>query len=312
MVTSLCESPRAINSIYFYDEIGSELFERLCEEETYYLFRTEKSILAKHAQSISDVTGPVSLIELGSGNAEKTTLLVGAYVKAHGQTTYAAIDINHSILKRAAENILSDASDLGFLGIVGTYQTGLLQTKKLTGRKLLVSLGSTIGNLYDGELNNLLLSTSSALSVGDYFLVGVDLDKETGIMEAAYNNQTAILTNFSALQHVNQRFKGNFDLFRFRYMAFYNQSMSRMESYVQAVQEQTVNLRKLNFSFHLAKGEMIRTEIMRKFTLSALNEIFVAYGFRPVQHWTDPENRCAVSLFQLSDEPTKVDSERPV
>ncbi|TIV73625.1 MAG: hypothetical protein E5V79_04630, partial [Mesorhizobium sp.] len=141
LVSSLSESPRVINGIYYYDDAGSALFERLCSENTYYLFSTEKTILAQHAKEIAVITGPVSLIELGSGSAEKTTLLVDAYVETHGPASYTAIDINHSILERAAENILSVTSDLDFLGIVGTYETGLVQIKELTGRKLLVSFG---------------------------------------------------------------------------------------------------------------------------------------------------------------------------
>ncbi|WP_095090625.1 L-histidine N(alpha)-methyltransferase [Mesorhizobium sophorae] len=312
LISSLSASPRAINSIYFYDDAGSALFERLCEEETYYLFRTERGLLVDNAKSISDITGPVYLVELGSGNAKKTTLLIDAYVTAHGPTSYAAIDINHSILERAAENILSETSDLDFLGIVGTYQTGLTETKKLAGRKLLVCLGSTIGNLYDDELYYLLLAARAASSHGDFFLVGIDLDKDSKILEAAYNNQTAILSNLCALQHLNRRFGGNFDIFNFRHVAFYNRSMNRIESYVEAAQEQSINLGKLEFSFHLEKGELIRTEIMRKFTPQALNRLFMEYGFHPVQHWIDSDNRYAVCLFQLSDEPTKYGSEPPV
>lgn len=311
LVSSLSESPRSINSIYYYDDTGSALFERLCDEETYYLFRTERGILAKYAKTIPGITGAVSLIELGSGNAEKTTLLIDAYVETHGATSYAAVDINRSILERAAQNILSVTPDLDFLGIVGTYQTGLAQITKLVGPKLLVCLGSTIGNMHDDELHNLLLSARSALSRGDYFLVGMDLDKETEILEAAYNNQTAILTNLCVLQHLNWRFGGNFDLFQFRHVAFHNKSLHRMESHLETMQAQSIKLQKLNFSFQLEKGEMIRTEIMRKVDLQAFHEMFIGYDFRPVQHWTDPDQRYAVCLFQLSDELPKVESDSP-
>ncbi|AZO10869.1 L-histidine N(alpha)-methyltransferase [Mesorhizobium sp. M1C.F.Ca.ET.193.01.1.1] len=308
LVASLSESPRSVNSIYYYDDAGSRLFERLCHEETYYLFRTEKDILAEHARSIADITGPIFIVELGSGNAEKTTLLFDAYLKEHGRTFYAAIDINRSILERAAENVLSVTDDLDFLGIVGTYQTGLAQVANLIGPKLLVCLGSTMGNMHDDELHDLLLSARSALSSGDYLLVGMDLDKETKILEAAYNNQTAILTNLCVLQHLNWRFGGDFDPFQFRHVAFHNKSLYRMESYLEAMQEQMINLKSLNFSFHLEKGEMIRTEIMRKVELCAFHKLLGLYNFRPVQHWTDSRQQYAVSLFQLGAEPTELES----
>ncbi|WP_192178430.1 L-histidine N(alpha)-methyltransferase [Mesorhizobium amorphae] len=312
LVSSLSETPRVIKSVYYYDDTGSELFERLCSENNYYLFRMERDLLTTNAKAIAGQTGPVSLIELGSGNEEKTTLLVEAYVETYGPTSYTAIDINHSILERAAENILSSTSDLNFLGIVGTYQTGLAQTKELSGRKLLVSLGSAIGNLYDEELYSLLLSARAALSPGDYFLVGIDLDKETEILEAAYNNQMAILGNLCVLQHLNWRFSGNFDIFQFRHVAFHNKSLQRVEAHLEAMQAQSINLQKLNFSFQLEKGEMIRTEIMRKVELHAFHDMFIEYGFHPVQHWTDSYKRYAVCLFQLSGQPTKFDSEAPL
>ncbi|MER9133180.1 L-histidine N(alpha)-methyltransferase [Mesorhizobium sp. M0768] len=312
LVSSLSETPRLIKSVYYYDDTGSELFERLCSENTYYLFITEKEILNKNAKAIAGLTGPVSLIELGSGNAEKTALLVKAYVETYGPTSYTAIDINHSILEKAAENTLSSTSDLTFLGIVGTYQTGLVQIKELSGRKLLVSFGSAIGNLYDDELYSLLVSARAALSPGDYFLVGIDLDKETKILEAAYNNQMAILGNLCVLQHLNWRFSGNFDLFQFRHVAFHNKSLQRVEAHLEAMQAQSINLQKLNFSFQLEKGEMIRTEIMRKVELHSFHDMFIEYGFHAVQHWTDSYKRYAVCLFQLSDKPTEFDSEAPL
>ncbi|RWQ62952.1 L-histidine N(alpha)-methyltransferase [Mesorhizobium sp.] len=305
LVASLSESPRNVNSIYYYDDTGSQLFERLCDEKTYYLFRTEKEILAEYAKTIARITGPVFLIELGSGNAEKTTLLIDAYLRTHGQTSYAAIDINRSILERAAENILSVSSDLKFLGIVGTYQTGLAEIESLVSPnllspKLLFCLGSTIGNMHDDELANLLLSARSALSPGDYLLVGIDLDKETEILEAAYNNQTAILTNLCVLQHLNWRFGGDFDIFQFRHVAFHNKPLHRMESHLESVRDQLVNLHKLNFSFRLEKGERVRTEIMRKVDVDSFSGMVEDFKFRTVKYWTDCGSRYAVILFQLS------------
>ncbi|MER9643356.1 L-histidine N(alpha)-methyltransferase [Mesorhizobium sp. M0239] len=300
LVASLSGSPRHVNSIYYYDDTGSLLFERLCGEKTYYLFRTERWILTELAKTIAGITGPVSLVELGSGNAEKTTLLIDAYVGTHGLTSYAAVDINRSILERAAENILSVSSELNFLGIVGTYQTGLAEIKSLISPKLLFCLGSTIGNMHDDELDSLLLSARSALSPGDYFLVGIDLDKETEILEAAYNNQSAILTNLCVLQHLNWRFGGDFDLFQFRHVAFHNKSLHRMESHLEAMRDQLINLDKLEFSFQLKKGEMIRTEIMRKVEINTFSEMFGRYRFKQLKYWTDLDRRYAVILFQLS------------
>ncbi|WP_081157695.1 L-histidine N(alpha)-methyltransferase [Ensifer aridi] len=298
LISSLSGSPRSISSIYYYDDNGSALYERLCKEESYYLFRDERSILARNAKSISGITGPVSLVELGSGNAEKTLLLITSYSEIFGSVNYAAIDINSSILKRAAENILSMKSDVNFTGIIGTYNTGLEKAATLVGPKLLLSLGSSVGNMYDDELCDLLGSVRSFLGRGDYFLVGIDLDKESDVLEAAYNNQSAILANLCVLQHLNWRFDGNFDLFQFRHVAFHNKSLFRMEGHLEAMQAQSIDLKKLKFSFHLKKGEMIRTEIMRKVNLHRFHEMFIKYGLSPVHNWTDSNKRYAISLLQ--------------
>ncbi|MER8970663.1 L-histidine N(alpha)-methyltransferase [Mesorhizobium sp. M0808] len=287
--------------MYYYDDTGSALFERLCQEDSYYLFRAEREILAHHAKSVADMTGPASIVELGSGNAQKTTLLMNAYMENYGPTSYAAIDVNRSILEEAAENLLSITPDLNFTGIIGVYQTGLEQAAAVIGPKLLVCLGSSVGNMYDDELHDLLHSIRSLFALGDFFLVGIDLDKNSDILEAAYNNQSAILTNLCVLQHLNWRFDGNFNVFQFRHVAFHNKSLCRMEAHVEAMQAQSVNLEKLEFSFCLEKGEMIRTEIMRKVNLHTFNETFMNHGLNPVHHWTDSDRRCAVCLFQIVD-----------
>ncbi|WP_275531938.1 L-histidine N(alpha)-methyltransferase [Ensifer aridi] len=309
LIASLSESPRTISSMYYYDDTGSALYERLCMEPSYYLFRDEREIIAENAKSIASITGKVSLIELGSGNAEKTTLLINGYIEAGGLNSYAAIDINRSMLEKAAENILSVTPNLEFTGIVGTYATGLEKAATLVGAKLLISLGSSVGNMYDDELHSLLGSVRSFMASGDYFLLGIDLDKESNILEAAYNNQSAILANLCVLQHLNWRFKGNFSLFQFRHVAFHNKKLYRMEGHLEAMQAQSINLEKLNFSFSLKKGEMIRTEIMRKVNLHAFHAMLFKYSLRPVQHWTDRNQRYAISLLQLSEKTTGSDCE---
>ncbi|MES0003063.1 L-histidine N(alpha)-methyltransferase [Mesorhizobium sp. M0051] len=299
LIQSLSESPRSIGCIYYYDDTGSALFERLCNEPSYYLFRAEQEILTHHAKSVADMTGPASLVELGAGNAQKTTLLINAFMENHGPTSYAAIDVNRSILQKAAENLLSMRPDLNFTGIVGVYQTGLQQAATVTGPKLLVCLGSSVGNMYDDELRDLLHQVRSLFAPGDYFLVGIDLDKSSDILEAAYNNQSAILTNLCVLQHLNWRFDGNFNVFQFRHVAFHNKPLRRMESHLEAVQTQFVRLDKLGFSFFLEKGERIRTEIMRKVVICDFSKIFMNHGLSLVHHWTDHAKRCAICLFEV-------------
>ncbi|TIT88089.1 MAG: L-histidine N(alpha)-methyltransferase, partial [Mesorhizobium sp.] len=311
LISSLSETPRAISSMYYYDDIGFALYDRLCQEDSYYLSRDERSILSTHARAIAGITGHVALVELGSGNAEKTTLLMNAYADTFGSTSYAAIDINRSMLERASENILSARTDVHFTGILGTYKTGLQQAAALNGPKLLISLGASIGNLYDDELHDLLGSVQACLRDGDYFLFGIDLEKESHTLEAAYNNQSAVLANLCVLRHLNWRFGGDFDLLKFRHVAFHNKRLHRMEGHLEAMQAQSINLEKLKFSFHLKEGEMIRTEIMRKVHLPSFHGIIAKYGLTPVQHWTGENQRYAISLLQRSDKVATSDSQAP-
>lgn len=276
------------------------LFERLCTEPAYYLFRTERALLETAAHEIVDQTGKVSVIELGSGNAEKTRVLLDAYARRYPTITYAAIDINRSILERAAESMSIGVPTAEFVGIVGTYQSGLQALPPVEGRKLLICLGSTIGNMHDEEIGDLLSASQQALRPGDLFLVGIDMDKDSEVLEAAYNNQTAILTNLCVLQHVNWRFRGNFNVFNFRHIAYHNKALRRMESHLESLITQPIAIRDLGLEFELQAGETIRTEIMRKVILSEFEDLFAPFSFSLSARWIDPSTPYALCLFEMT------------
>lgn len=300
VIAGLSRHPKLIDSIYYYDDRGSVLFEQLCKEPAYYLTRTERGILIDAARGVARLTGNCTLVELGCGNCEKTKTLLQAYAREYGRVSYVPIDINRHVLMTAGREITQALPEANVFGIVGEYRTALTLLPAAAEPKCFVFLGSSIGNLDDDEIDQLLFSVRSASSLGDHFLVGADLHKASPILEAAYNNQTAILSNLCVLTHLNWRFEGNFDIFKYRHVAFHNRERERMEAHLEAVESHDVRLGTLDFSFRIDIGERIRTEIMRKFSRSSLLKCFVRNGFEYLRSWSDPSRYFGLFLFRCS------------
>lgn len=297
VIRGLSQSPRIISPIYYYDDRGSFLFEQLCEEPSYYLSRTERRIIQDHAAEIAERTGPRTIVELGCGDGSKTGVLLSAFSRRHGSTRYVPIDINQTILLKAAAHLTASIPDLFVNGIVGTYRSALAELAHDRSHKCILFLGSSVGNLDDLELDELVRNIAALLAPGDQFIVGLDLDKDSEIVEAAYNNQTAILTNFAVLAHLNWRFGGDFDIFRYRHVSFHNRPLERMETHVEATAAHEVHLQRLNFRFTVEKGERIRTEIMRKFVLPTFTRFMAERRLDLASTWTDEAGFYALCLF---------------
>lgn len=298
LIKELSGTPKRISPIYQYDDRGSALFERLCREPSYYLTRTERAIINKVAAALPGLIGSCILAELGAGSGEKTRPMLAEFSRTYGQITYIPIDISKSILIKNAAILSQEIQSVSVNGFVGTFSAGLGHISRLDGRKCVLFLGSTIGNMEDSEVSALLALTRDALSPQDHFLVGADLDKDSHIMEAAYNNQTVILANLNIMHHLNRRFDGNFDLFGFRHIAFHNTNASRMEAHLEATEDHEVTLARLGFSFALQQGERILTNISRKFIPGELVEYVEKQGFRSVHTWFDQDRYCALFLFR--------------
>ena len=297
----LSQTPKTLPPQYFYDAQGSELFEQICQLPEYYLTRTEASILQESAAAIAQHTAPCELIELGSGSSTKTRLLLDAYQHQKAPLCYRPIDVSASILETSTQQLLLDYPTLKVHGLVGTYELGLQHlTTAYLPRRLLLFLGSTLGNLAPAECNAFFELIRGALRPGDFFLLGVDLHKDVAQLEAAYNDRQGITAafNLNILRHLNQRFDGNFDLTQFEHVAFYNQTQRQIEMHLRSVQAQTVRLAKLDYTVEFQAGETIRSEISRKFDLTELQQQLQAKQFRPVQTWTDPNQWFGVMLYQ--------------
>jgi len=303
VVKGLTNHPKYLSPRYFYDDRGSELFEQICELPEYYLTRTETVILQHCAEEIANITGACELIELGSGSSTKTRILLDAYQHKGYPLRYLPIDVSAGILEASARQLLVDYPSLQVHALAGTYEQALgqLQQSELPNR-IIGFIGSTLGNLNPQECDDFLSQITAALQLGEYFLLGVDLQKPKDILEAAYNDSAGVTAafNLNILNHLNRRFDGNFDLNKFEHWAFYNETKHQIEMHLRSLESQTVELRSLNLKIDFEKGETINTEISRKFDINGIQELLKSKGFLPQKVWTDDNQWFGLILSKLS------------
>lgn len=302
VVKGLSQTRKSLPVRYLYDDRGSELFEQICELPEYYPTRTETAILQHYAGEIARLTGACELVELGSGSSTKTRILLDAYNQLRYPLHYLPIDVSAGILESSAKQLLADYPSLQVHALVSTYELALrhLSPAQLPHR-MICFIGSTLGNLTPQEYYKFLSQIIAALNQGEYFLLGVDLQKPKQLLEAAYNDSQGVTAafNLNVLDHLNRRFEGNFDTTQFEHWAFYNETQHQIEIHLRSLRSQTVQLRALDLTVKLETGETILTEISRKFDLKAIQMELQARGLVPLQVWTDPNQWFGLLLCQL-------------
>jgi L-histidine Nalpha-methyltransferase len=280
VINGLQKTPKSLPARYFYDRQGSQLFEQICQLPEYYPTRTEASILKQYASEIVKFTQGVEIVELGSGSSTKTRYLFNAYQDLNNPLYYTPVDVSDSILKTSAYRLLTDYPQLKIQGKVATYSQALQQlTSYFLGTRIIIFLGSSIGNFNPVECDRLLTQITTALNPGDYFLLGIDLQKPIEILVAAYNDAQGVTAafNLNMLQHLNNRFQGNFNLNLFKHQAIYNSTAHQIEMYLISQEAQSVTLESLDLTIELAPEEKILTEISRKFNLQQMKEYLGDY-----------------------------------
>jgi len=302
VVKGLSQTCKSLPARYLYDDRGSELFEQICELPEYYLTRTETVILQQCASEVAHLTGTCELVELGSGSSTKTRILLDAYNQMGYPLHYLPIDVSAGILESSARQLLADYPSLQVHGLVSTYELALkhLAPPQLP-KRMLCFIGSTLGNLNPQEYDKFLAQIIAALNLGEYFLLGVDLQKSKQLLEAAYNDSQGVTAafNLNLLDHLNRRFEGNFDTTQFEHWAFYNETQHQIEIHLRSLRSQTVQLRALDLTVEFETGETILTEISRKFDLKTIQMELQAQGLMPLQAWTDPNQWFGLLLCQL-------------
>jgi L-histidine Nalpha-methyltransferase len=301
VVQGLSQSPKTLPARYFYDDYGSELFEQICDLPEYYLTRTETEIFRACAAELVGITGPCELVELGSGSATKTRILLDAYQQAGLPLRYGPIDISAGILASSAEQLLRDYPTLQVQARVGTYELALdTLGPSPIGRRMISFIGSTLGNLEPVACDAFLDRVMQALQPGDFFLLGIDLQKSPAILEAAYNDAAGVTAQFNLnmLRHLNRRFDGNFDLDQFIHRAHYNETLHQIEMHLYSQRAQQVSLNQLNLTLDLFKGESILSEISRKFDLDKVQHHLELQGLQLRHTWVDPQRWVGLVLSQ--------------
>lgn len=285
----LSARPKRLSPWLFYDERGSALFEAITALPEYYLTRLEREIFAEHGDAIleSAASSGATIIELGAGSAAKTDLLLAAAVRRHGAVAYYPMDIAFSALEQARERITRDLPLVTVRPIQSDYTRKL---GELPGtRRLVLYIGSSIGNFEPPRAASLLRSLRNRLTPGDWLLLGVDHVKDRTTLLRAYNDAAGITAEFNrnVLVRINAELGANFRPRLFRHRALWNDRECRMEMHLESLVAQEISIPALEMTVRFRRGESVHTENSYKFTPDAVNALLKRGGFTPRQSWTD-------------------------
>ncbi|MET8837945.1 L-histidine N(alpha)-methyltransferase [Micromonospora sp. NPDC004540] len=291
----LSATPKWLPPKWFYDARGSELFEEITRLPEYYPTRAERAVLAAHADDIAELTGAKTLIELGSGSSEKTRLLLDAFTRHGDLGTFVPLDVSVSALRGSTAQIAAAYPGLRVRGIVGDF-TRHLDRLPTGGRRLVLFLGGTIGNLLPLDRAEFLTATRAALEPGDWLLVGTDLVKDPAVIVPAYDDAAGVTAEFNrnVLRVINRELGADFDPEAFRHVAVWDPEHEWIEMRLRA--ERPVRVRVLDLDVEFAAGEDLRTEVSAKFRPEGIARELAAAGFVRQAFWTDPDGLFGVSL----------------
>jgi L-histidine Nalpha-methyltransferase len=262
--------PRSLPPKYFYDATGSQLFDEITRLPEYYLTRVEEALLDRLAPRLMRTLAPTNIVELGSGFSVKTRRLLAA--RGSTPLRYTPVDVDETTIAASATRLLEDDATLEVHAVVGDFERHLLHVPPADGRRLILFLGSTIGNLEPSARVALLTQIRGLLRRGDRLLLGVDLVKERATLEAAYNDAAGVTAAFNRniLCVVNQALGADFRPEAFRHQAFYNADEARIEMHLVSKRRQTIRIPGIGLRIVLEPGETIWTESSYKFTLESV------------------------------------------
>ncbi|HET6284929.1 MAG TPA: L-histidine N(alpha)-methyltransferase [Polyangia bacterium] len=294
----LTSLPKQLPPKWFYDQRGSELFEEITRLPEYYLTRSEREILLRRADEIASLTNSESLVELGSGSSEKTTILLDALVRRGSLTTFVPFDVCLPALQQASAALAREYPDLAVHAIVGDFDHHLPLLPR-QGRRLVAFLGSTIGNFDVDHRASFFAQLGSALAPGDFLLLGTDLVKDPARLEAAYNDSAGVTAAFNrnVLRVLNRDLGADFVEDQFQHVATYDGDRDLIDIRLRSLQAQRVNVGALKLVVPFAAGEEMRTEISAKFTRAGLQDELGTAGYFLVRWWTDRAGDFALSLW---------------
>jgi L-histidine Nalpha-methyltransferase len=297
VLDGLAASPKSLPPKWFYDSVGSDLFDQITRLPEYYPTRAEAEILRVRSAEIAAVTGADTLVELGSGTSEKTRTLLQALDDGGTLRRFVPFDVDASMLSAAATAIQREYPDIEIAAVCGDFEEHLSEIPD-GGRRLFVFLGSTIGNLTADPRAEFLAALAVVMRPGDSLLLGTDLVKDTGRLVAAYDDAAGVTAQFNrnVLAVINRELDADFDVDAYRHVARWNADDERMEMWLRAESAQRVRIAALDLTVEFAAGEEILTEVSCKFRADAVADELARAGLRPTRWWTDNAGDFGLSL----------------
>lgn len=298
----LTANPKYLLPKYLYDELGSRLFEAICLLPEYYLTRAEKEILQNQSDEIVSFLPPNSrIVELGSGNAEKTRFLLEAMLNRQTKLHYLPVDISEASLIRSSEELLGNYENLTITAYAADYFRALrgIESAEADDHTVVLFLGSNIGNFSRDEALNFLEEVRRVLKPGDVLLLGADLKKSVDLLIPAYDDALGVTAafNLNLLVRMNRELAGDFQLKNFQHRAIYNKEFGRVEMHLVSKERQTVYLKALDLRVHFEKGESMHKENSYKFDLEQIAALGYQSGFALEKSWFDTEKRFSFNLL---------------
>lgn len=312
----LADKQKHISPKFFYDKKGSKLFEEICSQPEYYLNRIESLILKRSLNEITNIVGEkeISIIELGNGNSLKTRILLKPFLGNLKKACYFPIDVSLKMLKKSIKDLSKEYVNLEIFGICSDYVSGLMKINdfmkmknNIPKNKLIIFLGSSIGNFDPKEAKNFLCSLKRYIRQEDALLIGIDLEKDKRILDKAYNDKKGLTAKFNLniLARINRELDGEFKLSSFEHKSFYNIHKHRIEMHLESKVDQEVRVGAIKKTFHFKNGETIHTENSYKYSQNNLNKLVKNAGLEMIQSFTDRKKQYTLILLKKVSGTTK-------
>ena len=293
----LTQTPKSLPPKWFYDSVGSDLFDQITRLPEYYPTRAEAAILRGRAAEIVAASGADTLVELGSGTSEKTRTLLNAMQVSGSLRRFIPFDVDASVLNAAGAAIGAEYPGVEIEAVCGDFEEHLGKIPA-GGRRLVIFLGSTIGNLTPGPRAKFLSTLADTLAPGDTLLLGTDLVKDTDRLVRAYDDSAGVTAKFNknVLSVVNRELDADFNPDAFAHVAKWNVDEERIEMWLRTDTSQKVRIADLNMTVDFAAGEEMLTEVSSKFRPEGVATELAAAGLRHTHWWTDEAGDFGLSL----------------
>ncbi|HET8901681.1 MAG TPA: L-histidine N(alpha)-methyltransferase, partial [Holophagaceae bacterium] len=302
VLEGLSSHPKCLPPWLFYDRRGSDLFERITHLPEYYPTRTELHILESRGAEIArSLGGPRTVLELGSGSARKSRVLLRHLMAHAAAPTYIPSDVSGRALDLASESLALELPGLSVAPLLGTHEDALGRTQEWEGPRLVLFLGSSLGNYDPSEAIALLSAIRAALQPSDRLLLGLDMRKPESILLPAYDDAAGVTAAFNrnVLVRLNRELGGDADPLAFEHVALWNAAQSRIEMHLESRVDQTLTFHQLEQGFAVKAGERIHTENSYKYGREDMDRLFAASGLALIEEWRDPEDWFSLLLLGI-------------